>query len=134
MDAQELYDYILADSVDTKQQGTRWEHAVKRFLENDAAWAGRLDKVWMWEDAPTKPEGQKVDLGIDLVARDAEDSSYWAIQAKCYSKSKLAEKDVSTFLGYAGLHDTYQHLIIADTTREGWTANLTKTVRGGGRL
>lgn len=131
MDAQELYDYILADSVDTKQQGTRWEHAVKRFLENDAAWAGRLDKVWMWEDAPTKPEGQKVDLGIDLVARDAEDSSYWAIQAKCYSKSKLAEKDVSTFLGYAGLHDTYQHLIIADTTREGWTANLTKTVRGG---
>lgn len=131
MDAKELYDFILADSVDTKQQGTRWERAVKRFLENDAAWAGRLDKVWMWEDAPTKPEGQKADLGIDLVARDAEDGSYWAIQAKCYSKSKLAEKDVSTFLGYAGLHDTYQHLIIADTTREGWTANLTKAVSGG---
>ena len=129
MDAKELYNFILTDSVDTKQQGTRWEHAVKRFLENDPAWSSRLDKVWMWADSPTN-NGQKLDLGIDLVARDAKDGSYWAIQAKCYSKSKLAEKDVATFLGYAGIHDTYQHLMIADTTKGGWTANLVKAVMG----
>lgn len=129
MDAKELYNFILTDSVDTKQQGTRWEHAVKRFLENDPAWSSRLNKVWMWADSPTN-NGQKLDLGIDLVARDAEDGSYWAIQAKCYSKSKLAEKDVATFLGYAGIHDTYQHLMIADTTKGGWTANLVKAVMG----
>ncbi len=47
MDAKELYDFILADSVDTKQQGTRWERAVKRYLENDPAWSARIDKVWV---------------------------------------------------------------------------------------
>lgn len=129
MDAKELYDFILADSVDTKQQGTRWERAVKRYLENDPAWSARIDKVWMWANAPTN-NGEKTDLGIDLVAHDAEDGSYWAIQAKCYSKNKLAEKDVATFLGYAGIHDTYRHLMIADTTTEGWSRNLSKAVSG----
>lgn len=129
MDAKELYDFILADSVDTKQQGTRWERAVKRYLENDPAWSARIDKVWMWANAPTN-NGEKTDLGIDLVAHDAEDGSYWAIQAKCYNKNKLAERDVATFLGYAGIHDTYRHLMIADTTTEGWSRNLSKAVSG----
>ena len=129
MDARELYDFIVADSVDTRQQGTRYERAVKRFLENDPAWASRLDGVWLWADSPTNG-GDRADLGIDLVARDASDGTYWAIQAKCYGKDKLAERDVATFLGYAGIRDTYQHLMIADTTPGGWTGNLAKVVRG----
>lgn len=129
MDANEIYSQIITESVDTKQQGTRYERAVKWFLENDPAWSSRLDQVWMWADSPTNG-GDKGDYGIDLVARDATDGSYWAIQAKCYSKNKLAEKDVATFLGFAGIHDTYQHLMIADTTPGGWTGNLAKIASG----
>lgn len=129
MDIKEIYEKIVSESVDTKQQGTRYERAVKWFLENDPAWSSRLEKVWMWADSPTNG-GDKGDYGIDLVARDATDGTYWAIQAKCYGKNKLAEKDVATFLGFAGIHDTYQHLMVADTTPGGWTGNLAKIASG----
>lgn len=130
MDIKDIYEQIVSESVDTRQQGTRYEHAVKWFLENDPAWSSRLEKVWMWADSPTNG-GDKGDYGIDLVARDATDGTYWAIQAKCYGKNKLAEKDVATFLGFAGIHDTYQHLMVADTTPGGWTGNLAKVASGG---
>ena len=129
MDIKDIYEQIVSESVDTRQQGTRYEHAVKWFLENDPAWSSRLEKVWMWADSPTNG-GDKGDYGIDLVARDATDGTYWAIQAKCYVKNKLAEKDVATFLGFAGIHDTYQHLMVADTTPGGWTGNLAKVASG----
>ena len=129
VDIKEIYEKIVSESVDTRQQGTRYERAVKWFLENDPAWSSRLDGVWLWADAPTNG-GDKGDYGIDLVAHDSTDGTYWAIQAKCYSKNKLAEKDVATFLGFAGIHDTYQHLMIADTTPGGWTGNLAKVVSG----
>lgn len=129
MDIKDIYEQIVSESVDTKQQGTRYERAVKWFLENDPAWSSRLEKVWMWADSPTNG-GDKGDYGIDLVARDATDGTYWAIQAKCYGKNKLAEKDVATFLGFAGIHDTYQHLMVADTTPGGWTGNLAKITSG----
>ncbi|HIZ45683.1 MAG TPA: DEAD/DEAH box helicase family protein [Candidatus Olsenella pullistercoris] len=129
MDIKEIYEKIVSESVDTRQQGTRYERAVKWFLENDPAWSSRLEKVWMWADSPTNG-GDKGDYGIDLVARDATDGTYWAIQAKCYGKNKLAEKDVATFLGFAGIHDTYQHLMVADTTTGGWTGNLAKIASG----
>lgn len=129
MDIKDIYEQIVSESVDTRQQGTRYEHAVKWFLENDPAWSSRLEKVWMWADSPTNG-GDKGDYGIDLVALDATDGTYWAIQAKCYGKNKLAEKDVATFLGFAGIHDTYQHLMVADTTPGGWTGNLAKVASG----
>ena len=83
MDARELYDFIVADSVDTRQQGTRYERAVKRFLENDPAWASRLDGVWLWADSPTNG-GDRADLGIDLVARVRDSGEWTAIQCKFY--------------------------------------------------
>lgn len=129
VDIKDIYEQIVSESVDKRQRGTRYEHAVKWFLENDPAWSSRIEKVWMWADSPTNG-GDKGDYGIDLVARDALDGSYWAIQAKCYSKDKLAEKDVATFLGFAGIHDTYRHLMIADTTPGGWTGNLSKVAAG----
>ena len=128
MEAIEVFKSIVEDSVDKRQQGTRYEYAVKYFLENDPSWANRFDHVWMWADSPTNG-GDKRDYGIDLVAHDVTDDSYWAIQAKCYSKKSLAERDVATFLALGALHKTYSHLMIADTVSD-WTANLTKLVTG----
>lgn len=107
----EVFDQIVEESVDKRQQGTRWERAVQWFLTQDPAWRDRFEHVWMWDDAPTNPGRQ--DTGIDLVAQDT-DGEYWAIQAKCYSKT-LSDKDVSTFF-MASMADTrYKHFIIADT-------------------
>jgi len=107
----EVFDRIIEESTDTRQQGTRWERAVQWFLTQDPAWRDRFEHVWMWDDAPTNPGRQ--DTGIDLVAQDM-DGEYWAIQAKCYSRT-LSDKDVSTFFMASMADDRYRHFIIADT-------------------
>lgn len=111
---------ILLESVDRREQGTRFEQAVAWFLRHDPAWTERITAVWPWDEAPTN-DGQ-ADTGIDLVGLDA-DGSYWAIQAKCYSKAKLAMGDVSTFFAKSLIDDRYQHYMIADTAA-GFTSTL----------
>ena len=124
LDIAALFEKIVAESVDSRQQGTRWERAVKYYLENDPAWSERLEHVWLWEDAPTNPGRQ--DTGIDLVALDV-DGKYWAIQAKCYSKPSLGDNDVATFFMAALADEAYGHYMIADTV-DHWTANLQRYV------
>ena len=110
----ELFARIIDESVDTRQQGTWFEHTVKWFLENDPSWVERITTVWMWDDAPEELRKGRPDTGIDLVAL-GEDGSYWAIQAKCYTERKLSERDVSTFFMNALADDHYGHYMIADT-------------------
>lgn len=108
-----ILDRIIGDSVDVRQQGTRWEHVVGYFLRHDPAWADRFEQVWPWDDAPAELTRGRQDTGIDLVALDV-DGEYWAIQAKCYSK-QLTDKDVSTFFMAAFADERYHHFVIADT-------------------
>ena len=112
---EELFARIVAESVDKREQGTRFERLVKWFLENDPSWVERISEVWMWDDAPEELRKGYADTGIDLVALD-NDGSYWAIQAKCYTGRKLSEGDVSTFFMNAlAEDDRYGHFMIADT-------------------
>lgn len=120
MSIDEIFARIIAESVDRREQGTRFEHAVEFFLNHDPSWLECITQVWLWDEAPTN--SGKMDTGIDLVAEDA-DGSYWAIQAKCYSKPKLTADDVSTFFMNALADDRYQHYMIADTT-SGYTSVL----------
>ncbi|PLS28987.1 DNA damage-inducible protein [Bifidobacterium parmae] len=120
MSIDEIFTAIVSESVDKREQGTRFERAVEFFLEHDPSWLERITQVWLWDEAPTN-DGT-MDTGIDLVAEDA-DGSYWAIQAKCYSKPKLAAGDVSTFFMNALADDRYQHYMLADTT-SGYTSVL----------
>lgn len=76
MSIDEIFERIVADSVDKREQGTRFEHAVEFFLEHDPSWVERITQVWLWDDAPTN-DGH-MDTGIDLVAED-EDGSYWSV-------------------------------------------------------
>ncbi|WEV58425.1 DEAD/DEAH box helicase family protein [Bifidobacterium sp. ESL0728] len=118
----EIFEHIVADSADKREQGTRFEYAVKYFLEHDPAWSEEIKQVWMWDEAPTNMP-RRQDTGIDLVALD-KDGSYWAIQAKCYSnKAKLSNADVSTFFMAAQADERYSHYMIADTA-QAYTSNL----------
>ena len=120
MGIDEIFARIVSESADRREQGTRFEHAVKFFLEQDPSWLERVTQVWLWDEAPTN--SGKMDTGIDLVAEDV-DGSYWAVQAKCYAKPKLAAKDVSTFFMNALADERYGHYMIADTV-SGYTSVL----------
>ena len=123
---EEVFDRIVSESVNTSDQGTAWERAVKFFFENDPAYADRFDGVWMWADAPTNPG--KHDTGIDLVARERETGDYWAIQAKCFTSNAVSRADVDSFFAEAGMGSTYAYCVLADTAQR-LTKNLDDYIR-----
>ena len=119
----EVIDWIRSTSETEKEKGTKFERASRYYLKNDPVYAQRFSEVWMWADAPTN---DGVDVGIDLVALDAEDGSYWAIQCKCYQKPVLNLRDVATFYTKAAAGDTYRHSMIVSTC-EDFGPHLDKT-------
>ncbi|MBQ9000457.1 MAG: DEAD/DEAH box helicase family protein, partial [Eggerthellaceae bacterium] len=120
-----VIDWIRDTAESESDKGTKFERASRYYLKNDPLYSARFADVWMWKDAPTN-NGH--DIGIDLVAQDAEDGSYWAIQCKCYDEeSTLDYKTVSTFFGAQGNNDTYAHNMLISTT-ENLTPNLDKVL------
>lgn len=119
----EVIDWIRDTCESERDKGDKFERASRYYLMNDPVYAQRFSDVWMWRDAPTN---DGADLGIDLVAQDAEDGTYWAIQCKCYQKPTLDLRDVATFYTKAGATDAYAHNMII-TTCEDFGPNLDKT-------
>ena len=108
-----IYDaleYIRMNATSEKDKGTQFERLTRFFLKNDPLWKSRFSEVWMWANAPTN---DGADIGIDLVAQDREDKSYWAIQCKCLDDdATLDYKSVGTFYGKTGIDGTYPHTMI----------------------
>lgn len=119
----EVVDWIRETCESERDKGDKFERASRFYLKNDPVYSQRFSEVWMWSDAPTN---DGADLGIDLVAQDAEDGSYWAIQCKCYQKPTLDLRDVATFYTKASATDDYAHNMII-TTCEDFGPNLDKT-------
>ena len=119
-----IYDaieYIRESSETEKEKGTKFERLTRFFLKNDPLWRSRLSDVWLWANAPTN---DGADIGIDLVALDCEDGSYWAIQCKCLDdEATLEYKLVGTFYGKAGNKGIYPHTMIV-TTAARFSGNL----------
>lgn len=119
----EVIDWIRDTCESERDKGDKFERASRYYLINDPVYAQRFSDVWMWKDAPTN---DGADLGIDLVAQDAQDGTYWAIQCKCYQKATLDLRDVATFYAKASATDDYAHNMII-TTCEDFGPNLDKT-------
>ena len=117
----EAVEYIRAAATSEKDKGTQFERLTRFFLKNDPYWRERLADVWMWANAPTN---DGADIGIDLVALDRVDGSYWAIQCKCLDDdATLDYKEVATFYGKTGNKGKYPHTMIV-TTAARFSGNL----------
>ena len=68
----ELFAHIVAESADTREQGTLFERLVQWFLTNDPSWLERITQVWLWNDAPEELRKGHADTGIDLVGLDED--------------------------------------------------------------
>lgn len=116
----QVISWIRDTAESEREKGDMFERASRYYLKNDPIYSQRFSEVWMWKDAPTN---DGADIGIDLVAQDAEDGSYWAIQCKCYQEPYLDYRHVSTFYAKTGASDLYEHNMIISTT-EGYTRHL----------
>ena len=83
-------------------KGHRFEVLIKRYFETDPVYRSRFSGVWLWSEWPYS-EGH--DVGIDLVAKEADSDRYVAIQCKFYESDHLMSlPDVQTF--FAALNAT----------------------------
>lgn len=124
----DVLEHIFKSSSNTKEQGTAFENSIVFFPKNDPLYAQKFSGMWLWSDAPTC-------IGIDVVAPDAQDNSYWAIQCKCYQgDAQLNYKQVSTTFSTAAADGRYDHYAVVDTVNS-WSpmfkkiASQYKTVR-----
>ncbi|MBR4655768.1 MAG: DEAD/DEAH box helicase [Oscillospiraceae bacterium] len=109
----EAVNYIRATATSEKDKGTKFERLTRFFLKNDPLWKSRFSDVWLWANSPTN---DGVDLGIDLVAQDSKDGTYWAIQCKCQDDdSSLDYREVATFYGKTGNKGQYPNNMIVTT-------------------
>ena len=117
----EALDHIRKTAASEREKGTKFERLTRFFLKNDPLWKARLSEVWMWSNAPTN---DGADIGIDLVAQDREDGTFWAIQCKCFDdEATLDYQTVSTFFGKTGNQGKYPHTMIV-TSAARFSGNL----------
>jgi superfamily II DNA or RNA helicase len=103
-------------------RGRGFERLCKWVLENEPAYAARLERVWLWGEWPGR---WAADAGIDLVAQDRE-GGLWAVQAKHYDPAYAIRKaDLDSFLSESSRPQFSYRLLIASTDHLGASARRT---------
>lgn len=93
----EVLEKFRSESATEKDKGTKFERLIKAWFLTDKRY-GDLEKVWLWEEFPSRKDFGGKDLGIDLVAKTVE-GEYWAVQCKCYAEDAVIDKPmVDSFL------------------------------------
>ncbi len=107
-----------------REKGDYFELLGKDLLENDPAYAQQFTDVWTYGDWAEQAGIVKRDIGIDLVAKNADDDGYSAIQCKFYDEDyKLKKGDIDSFFSASG-KEPFTRRIFIDTTRKEWSENI----------
>lgn len=132
-----LHEIRLKASTE-RDKGTDFERLMKLWFMTDPRY-NDLEKVWLWEEFPSRKDFGGKDLGIDLVAR-TEYGDYWAIQCKCYAEDAQIDKGaVDSFLANASRvftdPETFQtkefnNLVWVQTSRKRWGTNAETAIQG----
>lgn len=90
--------------ISEADKGHRFEVLIQRYFRTDPVYRERFSEVWLWKDCPfTKGH----DVGIDIVAKEADSDRYVAIQCKFYEPTHLMSlPDVETF--FAALNSSIE--------------------------
>ena len=91
MNFSSVVNLIRDTSLSERETGERFERLIQKWFCADPLYASQVDKVWLWEEFPSKSDFGTKDLGIDLVVR-TEEGGYWAIQCKCYAPNTTIDK------------------------------------------
>ena len=111
-----------------REKGYFFERAIREFLQKSPEYP--FEKVWLWSDWPelSKYNFSKKDLGIDLVAKEQETGTFWAIQCKCFDENyQVSKQDIDTFFAQSGKNPFNVRLIV--TTTANWGVNALETLK-----
>lgn len=114
MQFREILKQYRETSFTESNKGTRFERLMKLWLLSDPKYT-ILEKVWLWEEFPSKADFGGKDIGIDLVAR-TYNGEFWAIQCKFYADTTTIDKpEVDSFLATSS--KTFKHPESFEITR-----------------
>ena len=111
------------------EKGKAFERLIREFLSQDKTYSPQFTDVQSYADW-AKQRGLEIkDIGIDLVAKNAEDEFYTAIQCKFYDlQSSIDKKGIDSFIA-ASDREEFSRRIFVDTTEKGITDNLLEQIQ-----
>lgn len=122
---EQVLDDIRAIATDEHDKGDRFERLMLHAFQTDRTFQQQFTDVWRWMDWPGRTGA---DIGVDLVARDAE-GRLIAIQCKCYAPTAtLTKEEIDSFVALSGQKQWSRRIIVATTDL--WSANAEKSLEG----
>jgi predicted helicase len=119
---EQVLEQIREIATDEHDKGDRFERLMLHALQTDRTFQQQFTHVWRWMDWP---ERSSADIGVDLVARDAE-GRLIAIQCKCYAPTAtLTKDDIDSFVATSAQGKWSRRIIVSTT--DYWSANAERT-------
>ncbi len=115
-----------------RDKGTRFETLIRDWLTKEPAYKDLYEKVLTYRDwaeaYPDFSRSKKKDIGIDLVAVNADGKGFTAIQCKFYGKhERVGKAGIDSFISASEQPFFTSRLLVA--TNEDWTDNVTEELR-----
>ena len=132
----DLLKAIEESNFSQRDKGTDFERLSLDFLTNEPTYMDQFTKVQMYSDWAKEHkdlEANAKDIGIDLVATDvmaddAKEQTYTAIQCKFYAADRVVSKhDIDSFLSASDKTHYSKRFIIA--TNQKWGPNVQKELK-----
>ena len=99
---------------DKKQYGTSFEALCIDFFSYEPNFKAKFKEVLSYSEWATKNNLPRKDTGIDLVAVNADDDKFTAIQCKFYEENhRIAKADIDSFLAASSTKDFSHRILIA---------------------
>ena len=97
----DILEELKQAATDPRDKGDKFERFIANYLKADPQYSNILSDVWLWLEWPDR--GNRVDTGIDLVAKVRDTGEYWAIQCKFFDPSHILQKgDIDPFFTASG--------------------------------
>ena len=120
-----LLEELRSIAKDEHDKGTRFEELMLHAFRTDRTFQQQFTNVWKWMDWPGR---SGADIGVDLVATDAE-GRLVAIQCKCYSpNTTLTKEEIDSFVALSGQQQWGRRIVVATTDL--WSTNALKSLEG----
>jgi len=131
----EAFDFLIKkirDSSNTaRDYGTKFETLTKSWLSRDEAYKDLFTKIQTYKEWATEHSDlvqNAKDTGIDLVATNADDGQFTAIQCKMYEIGHTVSKaDIDSFVSASDKDYYTKRFIVA--TNQNWTDNVLNNLK-----
>jgi len=123
----------LLEEIDKKDgiqrdRGTMFENVSLVYFKNEPMYKQRFSDVWLLKDVPNEYGIPKIDVGVDLVAKERITGDLVAIQCKYYAPSTIIQKGhIDSFLNEIGKRYFSSGIIVASSPR--WSSNAESALK-----